>query len=194
MEAAWCKAETESADEHVMKNICQYQPFIARGERAELFNSFAFPPSLFPHRSETECVFIWAPKMSLPLKFAAVFGVFVTPFSHMIQTYKPPVEFQLIGVIDDDVSKVKISLCIFFCFCCTDCEWEEPLWLQLYGSCITALTTTTAQKKKNMRNKSLRRRRTLPTIRHIVPLFSVYANETSRHVGKLATCQPDPNK
>lgn len=29
----------ERADEYMIKNICQYQPFIARRERAELFNS-----------------------------------------------------------------------------------------------------------------------------------------------------------
>lgn len=31
----------ERADEYMIKNICQYQPFIARGERAELFNSLS---------------------------------------------------------------------------------------------------------------------------------------------------------
>lgn len=32
MEAAWYKAEAERADERMIKNICQYQPFIARRE------------------------------------------------------------------------------------------------------------------------------------------------------------------
>ena len=31
--------QRERADEYMMKNMCQYQPFIARREQAELFNS-----------------------------------------------------------------------------------------------------------------------------------------------------------
>lgn len=111
MEAAWCKAETERADEHMMKNICQYQPFIARRERAELFNSLAFLPHFYPRSTPL------TNRMRLHLgggrggdgrprhlpvaQAATVFSLFVTAFSHMTQMYKPPVEFMLIVVICD---------------------------------------------------------------------------------------------
>lgn len=179
------------------------------GKRAELFNSSAFPPSLFSALAaarNTECVFIWEWEaveteteglgVSRSLQFGAVFSLFITPLSHMIQTYKPPlnhpVELTLIAAIYDRCkSKTKISLFIFYSsFAVILGEGEELVWRQLFGSCITAKKKTKQQPAKQKPPPA--HAGNDPSHRPL--LFSCYANETSQHVGKLATCQPDPNK
>lgn len=105
MEAAWYKAETERADEGMIKNICQHQPFIARGERAELFNLLFSAPSLFSAlaaATKAECVFIREPMemetegrgISRSLKFGAELSLnrcLQSPL-HSFQSHDPNVQ------------------------------------------------------------------------------------------------------
>lgn len=95
----------ERADEYMIKNICQYQPFIARRERAELFNSL-FSSLTFSVLRPVQKQNVSSSRASgdqnrrpQHLQVAEVWSraflpappfIFITHLSHKIQTCNPP--------------------------------------------------------------------------------------------------------